>query len=150
MTKATRKYPRTLLIDRVIRFFHPLPFPADLYSVEIPEGVEIRLGDRILKHGTRLINWLSCTPTGYTGTPGPMGVISQTILVHTNALAWSREQTDRVLHHEIVHTKQFARWGFWGTYWKYVVGLLKEGYIDCPVEKEAQNAVPPHQSQSAF
>jgi hypothetical protein len=141
MRNAKRRALRPPLLDRVIRFFHPHAFPSHLYSVELPEGVEIRLGNRILKYGTCLVNWLSRTPTGYTGITAPMGVVSQTIFVHTDALSWPSWHTDRVLQHEIAHTQQFKRWGFWGVNIRYIWGLIRYGYGNDAIEREAWDAV---------
>jgi hypothetical protein len=126
MGNATNRHPRPRLVDHVVRLFHPKRFP-ERYTIPIPPGVELRLSKWYLELHRPV----------FRGTP-PAGCTSRTILLHPLTLEWSSRQLDHLIAHELVHVEQFDRWGFFGTYFRYVWGLIRRGYGDNPLEHEAR------------
>jgi hypothetical protein len=120
------------LQDGLLRRFSPRRVPAELYTLVLPPGVEVRVNRWLLELHWRLL-----------GVRAPAGCASRTILIHPCLLEGPPGSLDGVLRHELVHVRQFERWGVIGTYRRYVGEWRRHGYADNALEREARGGPAP-------
>jgi hypothetical protein len=120
------------LQDALLRALSPRRFPAHTLSLPLPPGVEVRVNGWLLEINGRLVG---------IGTP-LAGCASRTILVHPRLLTAPAAVVEAVISHELVHVEQFRRWGVLGVYWRYLRDLVRFGYHQNSLEREARGEWP--------
>lgn len=114
--------------DSLLRLLSPRKVPRDLFSEPLPLGVEVRVNRCLLEVHWRLL-----------GVRALAGCASRTILLHPDLLTRPRSEIDFAIRHELVHVRQFRRWGVLGTYSRYLWEWMRHGYAGNALEREARS-----------
>ena len=110
----------------MLRLFRPLfGTRAAVAPVDVPAGVEIRVGRWIPALGGRLSGM---------GQNAAAVTLGRTIVVHPDA-----RMDGRLLRHELEHVRQWRRYPLTFPF-RYVLCHLRYGYHDNPFERAAREA----------